>query len=202
MTSKTTLLVADDAAQGTSKWNKAEAMEIPIVSEQFIRLVIAGKASASKPIPIGEELPTAVETTTEASDSPEPGDVASEEAVPDASYSVGGVSPKTFMKKGQEIEVHSTSSTSKYRVKRVGNHYYCTCISWRQQKLSVDCRTCKHLKQVLGDDFELARVGAAGFDIKNARNTNEPKEVPGVMLAHKWEPAKYAVRPALSCADY
>mmetsp|Transcript_21865 Transcript_21865/g.85686 ORF Transcript_21865/g.85686 Transcript_21865/m.85686 type:complete len:758 (-) Transcript_21865:2367-4640(-) len=201
VTGKTTLLVADAAAEGTSKWNKATAMEVPIVSEQYIRDVIAGKASISKPRLIGQDPEEAEEEEEECDinaveDSvlaapPSAAEFSDDEEVASVAdtHVVCGVTPKTIMKKGQEIEVQSKTSSSKYRVKRVGNHYYCTCVSWRQQRLAVDARTCKHLKEVLGDAFELARVGAGGFDIQNARNTNEPREVPNVMLAFKWEPA-------------
>jgi DNA ligase-1 len=37
------------------------------------------------------------------------------------------------------------------RLKHVGNHYYCTCPAWRNQSAPVDGRTCKHLREYLGE---------------------------------------------------
>ena len=37
------------------------------------------------------------------------------------------------------------------RIKRTGDHYYCTCPAWRNQNLAVDRRTCKHLRELLGN---------------------------------------------------
>lgn len=37
------------------------------------------------------------------------------------------------------------------RIKRVGDHYYCTCMAWRNQGAPVNARTCKHLREHLGD---------------------------------------------------
>jgi|SRR5579859_2106923 len=42
--------------------------------------------------------------------------------------------------------------------------------------MSVDARTCKHLKQLLGDEFEAARVSAAASDVTH---TTVPGDVNG-----------------------
>lgn len=41
---KTTVLIADAGAEGTTKWNKAKQMGISIVTEEVLRDVAAGKA--------------------------------------------------------------------------------------------------------------------------------------------------------------
>ncbi len=38
-----------------------------------------------------------------------------------------------------------------HRIKRTGDHYYCTCPAWRNQNYAVNQRTCKHLREYLGD---------------------------------------------------
>jgi DNA ligase-1 len=75
---------------------------------------------------------------------------------------VGGVRPKHAMKSGETVQVQSATSDTKHTIKRVFDHYYCTCYAWRQQKAAVDSRTCRHLKEYLGDAYEAARVGGGG----------------------------------------
>ncbi|KAI8809421.1 hypothetical protein BJ742DRAFT_237190 [Cladochytrium replicatum] len=38
------------------------------------------------------------------------------------------------------------------------DHYYCTCMGWRMNKDPVNARTCKHLKELLGEQYEEARL--------------------------------------------
>ena len=71
-----------------------------------------------------------------------------------AEVTVRGVVPLTLLRSGEHVLVASASSTAQHTVKRTGNHYYCTCFAWKNQKASVDARTCKHLKQVC--DFFLS----------------------------------------------
>ncbi|KAF8881164.1 hypothetical protein CPB84DRAFT_1828120 [Gymnopilus junonius] len=55
----------------------------------------------------------------------------------------------------RRLEAHN----SVYKVKRTGDHYYCTCPAWRNQGGSpINARTCKHLKSLLGEKYELARL--------------------------------------------
>ncbi|KAF8166013.1 hypothetical protein B0H34DRAFT_259419 [Crassisporium funariophilum] len=72
---------------------------------------------------------------------------------------IDGLKPKVWLKDGEETEVSSQSSNSVYKVKRTFDHYYCTCPAWRNQGGSpVNARTCKHLKTLLGDKYEAARI--------------------------------------------
>ncbi|KAH8114532.1 DNA ligase/mRNA capping enzyme [Phellopilus nigrolimitatus] len=56
-------------------------------------------------------------------------------------------------------ELTLRGSNSVYKIKRTWDHYYCTCPAWRNQaRVPVDARTCKHLRSVLGDAYEDARI--------------------------------------------
>ncbi|KXN82465.1 DNA ligase [Leucoagaricus sp. SymC.cos] len=72
---------------------------------------------------------------------------------------INGIKPNVLLADGEEHEVGSTTSKSKYKVKRTADHYHCTCPAWRNQAgVPVDARTCKHLKSYLGEDYENARI--------------------------------------------
>ncbi|KAG9094737.1 hypothetical protein FS749_011933 [Ceratobasidium sp. UAMH 11750] len=72
---------------------------------------------------------------------------------------IDGIKPKTYLKDGDEQDVKSLTSSSTYKVKRTWDHYYCTCPAWRNQGGSpVNARTCKHLKALLGEEYEAARI--------------------------------------------
>ncbi|KAJ3119220.1 DEAH (Asp-Glu-Ala-His) box polypeptide 34 [Nowakowskiella sp. JEL0407] len=72
---------------------------------------------------------------------------------------IDGIKPLVLMKDGEEREVESSTSSSKYKIKRTFDHYYCTCIAWKMQSRNpINARSCKHLKETLGEDYELARL--------------------------------------------
>ncbi|CAA7269788.1 unnamed protein product [Cyclocybe aegerita] len=72
---------------------------------------------------------------------------------------IAGIKPTVWLEDGEEREVSSQSSNSVYKVKRTWDHYYCTCPAWRNQGgCPVNARTCKHLKSLLGEKYEVARV--------------------------------------------
>ncbi|EIN04603.1 hypothetical protein PUNSTDRAFT_92533 [Punctularia strigosozonata HHB-11173 SS5] len=76
---------------------------------------------------------------------------------------IAGVKPLRVLADGEEVEAKSQSSKSVYKVKRTADHYHCTCPAWRNQKgVTVDARTCKHLRAILGDAYEDARIAAKG----------------------------------------
>ncbi|KAH6891588.1 hypothetical protein BKA70DRAFT_1119873 [Coprinopsis sp. MPI-PUGE-AT-0042] len=85
-----------------------------------------------------------------------------EEEEADDLAEINGVKPKLYLKDGDEKEVKSASSNSMYKVKRTWDHYY-----WQvfpraslgiEQGTPVNARTCKHLKALLGDAYETARL--------------------------------------------
>ncbi|TFK20564.1 DNA ligase/mRNA capping enzyme [Coprinopsis marcescibilis] len=84
----------------------------------------------------------------------------------DALWDINGISPNVRMTDDMVLDVGSNTSKSTYKIKRTTNHYHCTCPAWRNQKTPVDARTCKHLKALLGEVYEDARVqwvlGGAG----------------------------------------
>jgi DNA ligase-1 len=82
----------------------------------------------------------------------------------------------------------------------------CSCVAWKMQSHPIDVRTCKHLVKLRGVDAELERCGfdnlptavkkklgkAKGGATKKAtkkpaKKEAEPKDVPEILLAHKWD---------------
>ncbi|KAH9482076.1 DNA ligase [Psilocybe cubensis] len=87
---------------------------------------------------------------------------------------ISGIKPKVWLPDGQEREVSSQSSNSVYKVKRTFDHYYCVFIKFHQQGGSpVNARTCKHLRALLGDDYELARVKMKNPDGPQPKHTTK-----------------------------
>ncbi|KAL5022797.1 hypothetical protein ScPMuIL_001952 [Solemya velum] len=71
-----------------------------------------------------------------------------------------------------------------YTLKRVGSHYYCTCSGWKNQNKPINKRTCKHLKDHLGDDYESVRCQMT--KVQKAKGIPSHIQV-NVLLAHKYE---------------
>ncbi|MDB4992718.1 MAG: ligase, partial [Myxococcaceae bacterium] len=101
----------------------------------------------------------------------------------------------------------SGSAATPYVLKNVGGVYSCSCPAWRNQGGGIDRRTCKHLKKLRGEAAELERIGGA-TPIAPRRASNSggadggaaladalasggaeasAKNVPPILLAHKWE---------------
>lgn len=96
---------------------------------------------------------------------------------------------------GQVVHVQG-SAAKPYELKRDGDVYSCTCPAWLHQGRPLDQRTCKHLKQVRGEEAEAARLAAVGAAPAASRAAREgggrrpaaKKEgAPPVLLAHPWE---------------
>ena len=71
-----------------------------------------------------------------------------------------GPSPLHALADGEFVDFQSAAGGGVWRIKHTGDHYYCTCPSWRNQNNAVDRRTCKHLREYLGGEFEEFRVGS------------------------------------------
>ncbi|CAE6496788.1 unnamed protein product [Rhizoctonia solani] len=121
---------------------------------------------------------------------------------------IDGIKPKVYMRDGEEREAKSQTSSSTYKVKRTWDHYYCTCPAWRNQGgVPTNARSCKHIKSILGEEYEAARMklknphGSASSS-KDSRPTkrakkdsgsstgnggNGTKSVPELLLAVKWD---------------
>jgi len=100
---------------------------------------------------------------------------------------INGVKPKVAMADGDERDVSSMTSNSVYKVKRTWDHYYCTCPAWRNQGgAPVNARSCKHLKSLLGDKYEEARLKLKNPD---GQSKGSPKKKPASKAKAK-APAK------------
>ncbi|KAF8579883.1 DNA ligase/mRNA capping enzyme [Ramaria rubella] len=72
---------------------------------------------------------------------------------------INGIKPKRLFADGEEVEAPSMTSNSVYKVKRTYDHFYCTCPAWRNQSAApINARTCKHIRSILGDAYEDARL--------------------------------------------
>ncbi|KAK1932214.1 DNA ligase [Phytophthora citrophthora] len=104
---------------------------------------------------------------------------------------VNGVKPAVLLVDGTFHDVKSASGST-YIVKRIGMSYSCSCPAWRNQRHPPTSRTCKHLKELLGEVFETVRArGSATVP----RGTGSSRAVmkttaPKVLLAKKWEREK------------
>ncbi|KAJ3148125.1 hypothetical protein HDU89_004972 [Geranomyces variabilis] len=113
--------------------------------------------------------------------------------------------PKAMLADGDTRQVTSKTSSATYTIKRTGDHYYCTCPAWRNQGgAPVDARSCKHLKELLGEEYENARCllnggpppGAPSATVKR-KGTADPAAsgsaakkakavAPPLLLAQSW----------------
>lgn len=112
---------------------------------------------------------------------------------------INSVHPKKLLADGESISVTSTSSTAQWTVKRTGTSYTCTCPAWRNQNQSPSFRSCKHTREVLGEEYERERVGKMAWVSGSGIATSDPSKVknraigkhsaPALLLAHKWTDA-------------
>ncbi|KAJ3145500.1 hypothetical protein HDU86_000886 [Geranomyces michiganensis] len=80
--------------------------------------------------------------------------------------------PNVTLADGDTRVVASKTSSSTYTIKRTADHYYCTCPAWRNQGAApVNARSCKHLKELLGDAYENARCLLNGGPAPGASST-------------------------------
>lgn len=86
---------------------------------------------------------------------------------------------------GQAVEVQG-SAARPYVLKNIGGVYSCSCPAWRNQSLPIDRRTCKHLRQIRGEEAEVLRVGIqpVGANRNLAKLT---QWVPPLLLAESWD---------------
>ncbi|KZT40618.1 DNA ligase/mRNA capping enzyme [Sistotremastrum suecicum HHB10207 ss-3] len=118
---------------------------------------------------------------------------------------INGIKPLKYLADGEETEAKSHTSSSVYKIKRTWDHFYCTCPAWRNQaRAPTNARTCKHLKTVLGEAYENARIARAdpnGAETAAAAGPSSPskgrkkakvdskdeKKTFDVLLANKWD---------------
>src|SRR5579872_6125791 len=85
--------------------------------------------------------------------------------------------PLHTMREGETVSFPSESSETVHTVSLKGGVYVCTCTGWRMQRLPVNRRTCKHLRQHLGEEFEAQRCpeSIAGSGRGSKKNTPAKK---------------------------
>lgn len=123
----------------------------------------------------------------------------------EATAAFNGILPKLLLPDGTFHDVKSASSSSTYLVKRLGSTYTCSCPAWRNQRHAPTSRTCKHLKEVLGEAYEAERTkgnaapagassSSGGKTKSKASGSGSPTQkaaAPKVLLANKWDREKH-----------
>ncbi|KAG7395917.1 hypothetical protein PHYBOEH_003042 [Phytophthora boehmeriae] len=181
MTKTTTFLVCGDKAG--QKLQEAEKLGVKVLTEQQWEDKIAaieppGDGDAAIAAPPSKK--PSIETD---------GAIDAEVVYDEATGAVNGIKPKVLLVDGTFHDVKSASSGSAYIVKRLGMVYSCSCPAWRNQRHPPNARTCKHLKQLLGEEFETERARGSATA---PRGTGSGRAVvkttaPKVLLAKKWE---------------
>jgi DNA ligase-1 len=88
------------------------------------------------------------------------------------------------LRDGESVEING-SARLPYVLKNVGGVYSCSCPAWRNQSLSIERRTCKHIRQYRGEIAEAERLGAVPPVVADPA-ASKPK-VPPVLLAETWD---------------
>ncbi len=81
------------------------------------------------------------------------------------------------------------SGSAVYTLKNSGGVYSCTCPAWMHQSVTIERRTCKHLRAFRGEEAEKARVGALPEKKARPARAGEAGDAgaePPLLLAHKW----------------
>src|SRR5882724_5628770 len=91
---------------------------------------------------------------------------------------------------GASVEMKG-SGAKPYILKNVGGVYSCSCPAWRNQSITIERRTCKHLRKLRGDAAEEARIGGAlpQKPVKQAADGEEQGAGPPLLLAESWDNA-------------
>jgi DNA ligase-1 len=92
--------------------------------------------------------------------------------------------PMPDLAEGASAEVQG-SSGSRYVLKNVAGVYSCSCPAWRNQSLSIDRRTCKHLRAFRGETAEQARIGTA-LPVQG-KEAVPAVQAPPLLLAETWD---------------
>jgi DNA ligase-1 len=85
---------------------------------------------------------------------------------------------------GQSVEIKGSAKLP-YILKNVGGVYSCTCPAWRNQSVTIDRRTCKHLRQYRGKEAEELRLGQVLEAVPEAPASTAT--APALLLAHAWD---------------
>ncbi len=86
---------------------------------------------------------------------------------------------------GESISVQG-SARSPYILKNIGGVYSCSCPAWRNQSLSIERRTCKHLRQLRGEQAEADRIGTSS-QTPAVSAKGRSRSAPALLLAEAWD---------------
>src|SRR5437879_1085254 len=90
------------------------------------------------------------------------------------------------LQEGDFVEMQGSGSRP-YVLKNIGGVYSCSCPAWRNQSLPIDRRTCKHLRQLRGDQVEAERLGNSLRIVPAEKTAKVAKWVPPLLLAESWD---------------
>lgn len=92
------------------------------------------------------------------------------------------------LNEGESISVQG-SGKNPYIVKNSGGVISCTCPAWRNQSLSIDQRTCKHIKaNVSNGAAPSVQSGSVVNGVAKVPSTTKtPVIAPPCLLAHTWD---------------
>ena len=86
---------------------------------------------------------------------------------------------------GETVEMKG-SGAKPYQLKNVGGVYSCTCPAWRNQSVTIERRTCKHLRKLRGDAAEELRIQTAEpLKPLKPEGAEDVEKLP-LLLAHVW----------------
>lgn len=87
-----------------------------------------------------------------------------------------------------EIAYVQGSAANPYTCKNIGGVFSCSCPAWRNQSKPIERRTCKHLKQICGEEVELDRIGEdAVTSSAGGKQAASDRQAPPILLAQRWE---------------
>ncbi|TMW64634.1 hypothetical protein Poli38472_011514 [Pythium oligandrum] len=191
ITKATTILVCGE--RSGQKRAEAEKMGIQILTEDEWEAKMDAEGSASSaPTKKAKGSPVKAASEDEPMEDAEP-------SYDEETAAINGVQPKTLIPDGTFMDVKSSSSNSTYVAKRIGSVYSCNCPAWRNQRQAATARTCKHLKEILGEAYEAVRVkgsassssGGSGASGAKKSTSKSKATAPDVLLAKKWEREKH-----------
>jgi DNA ligase-1 len=89
---------------------------------------------------------------------------------------------------GETIEVQGSGSKP-YVIRNVGGVYSCSCPAWRNQSITIEQRTCKHIRRLRGEEAEQARIGSALPAKPKSADGEDDSKAPPLLLAESWDSA-------------
>jgi DNA ligase-1 len=90
------------------------------------------------------------------------------------------------LKDGETVEVQGSARTP-YILKNVGGVYSCSCPAWRNQSVSIERRTCKHIRSYRGEQAEQDRLGSLAPAAPKTAATANADTAPKLLLANSWQ---------------